>query len=116
MLRRNSLAASEFYRARAIVRFMLSCRPSLECFLRINALRTGFSQMQSCWRILDVMGVLSLGVAKLLQMRVMQPCIFICNVPSRPIGVVGRYKRDRLHSVSSQTQIKSRGWSFNIRS
>ena len=116
MLRRNSFAASEFYRARAIVRFMLSCRPSLECFLRINALRTGFSQMQSCWRILDVMGVLSLGVAKLLQMRVMQPCIFICNVPSRPIGVVGRYKRDRLHGVSSQTQIKSRGWSFNIRS
>ena len=62
-------------------------------FFKINALRTGFSQMQSCWRILDVMGVLSLGVAKLLQMRVMQPCIFICNVPSRPIGGMGRYKR-----------------------
>ena len=62
--------------------------------------------MQSCWRILDVMGVLSLGVAKLMQMRVMQPCNFICNVPSRPIGVVGRYKRDIVSGVRRKSRVE----------
>ena len=61
--------------------FMLSWSPSLECvFAEMH--QNGFfpSTVQSALMHLDVMGVLTLGVAKLLQICVMQSCIFAMSL------------------------------------
>ena len=60
--------------------FMLSWCPSSKCFSEMH--QNGFfpSSAQSALVHLDVMGVLTLGVAKLLQICVMQSCIFAMSL------------------------------------